>query len=232
MNQSQASSTGVSADRLALAYGEIFPGEFNLDNLLQIKDAMSNWLERFREAPEKAIATTNWQGKVTQSLFHALGLDLPKSKKAMLEILENPPKAVRIVEYALDYVHYVRVAVRSVSDRDAIALAEEAFDNATIWDDTPDMPLLYDDFEETEDNTLVFKVVEVVGDREDLPPKDGSAMAHRRKESAMKACSLLIQAFEEAKKSGKDNISLDDLSVAFDAAASASAVDQVATWGK
>lgn len=219
MNQTQeAPALGVSAGRLALAYGELFPGEFELKNLPQIVDTMSNWLDRFREEPEKAVATTNWAGKVTQALFHALGLEQPKTKKAMLEMLTNPPKAVRIVEYELDYIHRIQVAVPSVSDQDAIARAEEAFDNATIWDDRPDMPLLYDDYEESEHNMLEFHVVDTVASMKDLPPKDASAKVHHQRESARMACSLLLLACEEAKKAGKDSISLDDLAAACDAA--------------
>lgn len=227
MNQTQeASALGVSAGRLALAYGELFPGEFELKNLPQIVDTMSNWLDRFREEPEKAVATTNWAGKVTQALFHALGLDQPKTKKAMLEIMKNPPMAVRIVEYELDYIHRVQVAVPSVSDQDAVARAEEAFDNATIWDDTPGMPLLYDDYEESEHNTLEFHVVDTVASMKNLPPKDASAKVHHQRESARMACSLLLLACEEAKKSGKQSISLDDLAAACEAASSADAGTQ------
>jgi len=222
MNQPQnAHALGVSASRLALAYGELFPGEFELKDLPQIEDTIGNWLDRFRQEPEKAIATTNWAGKVTQALFYALGLEQPKTKKAMLEMLKNPPKAVRIVEYQLDYIHRVQVAVASVSDQDAIAQAETAFDNATIWDDTKEMPLLFDDFEETDDNTLTFKVVDVLGSMEELPPKDSSALANRQKEAAMQACSLLLQACEQAKQSGKNSLSLEALTAACDAALSA-----------
>lgn len=133
------------------------------------------------------------------------------------------PMAVRIVEYELGYTHRVQVAVPSVSDEDAIAIAEEAFDNATIWDDTPGMPLLYDDFEEVEDNTLDFKVVNTVPSLMDLPPKDASAKAQRQSKYARMACSLLLQACEKAKESGKDSISLGDLAAACDAASSANA---------
>lgn len=227
MNQTlKTPALGVTAGRLALAYGELNPGEFELKNLPEIEEAMGNWLEKLSQQPEKAIATTNWAGKVTQALFYALGIDSPKTKKSMLELLENPPKAVRIVEYELDYVHRVQVAVPSVSDEDAIARAEEAFENGTIWDDTQGMPVLFDDFEESDSNTLAFKVIDTVPGMGDLPPKDASVLAHIKQVSAQYACSLLLQACETAKKSGKDYVSLDALTAACEAAASANTGDQ------
>lgn len=224
MNQAQETPLGVSAGRLALAYKELFPNEFDLENLPEVEHAFTNWLERFNKTPEKAIATKNWAGKVTQALFHALGVTQPKTKRDMLAALKNPQMAVRIVEYTLDYVHRVQVAVPSCSDADAIAKAEEAFDNATIWDDVPSMPLLYDDYEETQDNTLVFKVVDVVKGMEYLPPQDPSARAYHQNMAAKDACSLLLQAYKAAKKSGKDSISLHELAAACEAAASVNSV--------
>lgn len=219
MNQSQVTiASGVSAARLAIAYGELFPREFDQRDLPQLEHTMGNWLERFQENPAKTIATANWAGKVTQALFRALGLKQPKTKAAMLELLRDPPKAVRLVEYTLDYVHRVQVAVPSVSDMDAVAIAEQAFNDATIWDDTPEMPLLYDDFEESQDNTLRFEVVDVVGCMDDLPPRDGSVAALRQRASARLACRLLLQLCDEAKQSGKLSIGLDDLAAACDAA--------------
>lgn len=217
---------GVSASRLALAYHELFPGEFELRNLPEVQGTMQNWLDRFHQEPEKAIATTNWAGKVTQALFYALGLDTPKTKKAMLELLSNPPQAVRIVEYELDYKHRVQVAVPSVSYEDAVAQAEEAFDQGTIWDNTQAMPVLFDDFEESEGNTLVFRVVDTVAGMQDLPPKDASVKVIEQQNAARQACSLLLQAVETAKQSGKNAISFANLSAAIDAATAANPGDQ------
>lgn len=228
MNQTQETPPlGVSPSRLALAYGELFPGEFTPKDLPQLVNTMSNWLERYHAAPEQAIATKNWAGKVTQALFFALGLQQPRTKKDMLAVLTRATRQVRVVEYELAYTHRVQVGVPSISDQDAIAIAEEAFDNATIWDDKPDMPLLFDDFEETEGNTLSFNVISTVARLEDLPPKDASVIAAREKEAARKACSLLLQACEEAKKSGRDSISLADLAAACEAAGSAGAAKHV-----
>lgn len=218
MNQAQKTPIGVSSSRLALAYKELFPGEFDLKNLPEIEQTMQNWLDRYYSEPDKAIATQNWTGKVTQALFHALGIKQPKTKADMLDILKNPPRAVRIVEYELDYVHRVQVGVSSVSDEDAIAQAGEAFDTATIWDDNPDMPLLYDDFEEIDGRGMAFNVIGSVPEMKYLPEPDPSALQQHKDEAARSACSMLITAFQKAKQSGKKSVSLTDLEAACEAA--------------
>lgn len=67
------------------------------------------------------------------------------------------------VTYELAYTHRVVVGVTAGNAEDAIAIAEEAFDAATIWDNAADMPLLFDDFEEDEAKSLVFSAEEVGG---------------------------------------------------------------------
>ena len=65
-----------------------------------------------------------------------------------------------LVEYSLTYEHVVRVGVTARSPESAIKKAQAAFDAATICDDTTAMPLMYDDYEES-DNTLSFTVTPV-----------------------------------------------------------------------
>ncbi len=182
MKQSQETPVGVSSSRLTLAYKELFPGEFDLKNLPEIEQTMQNWLDRYYSEPDKAIATQNWAGKVTQALFHALGIEQPKTKE------------------------------------DAIAQAGEAFDTATIWDDNPDMPLLYDDFEEIDGRGMAFNVIGSVPEMKDLPEPDPSALQQHKDEAARTACSMLITAFQKAKQSGKKSVSLTDLEAACEAA--------------
>ncbi len=76
----------VSAWQLVEAYVELYPGELigRDDDITRI---FNNWLYRYNKTPEKAIATTNWNGKVTKALFHALKIKQPKTKKAMMEAL-------------------------------------------------------------------------------------------------------------------------------------------------
>lgn len=105
---------------------------------------------------------------------------------------------LHIVEYELAYRHRVQVGIPSTSDEEAIAKAEAAFNDATLWDDTEDMPLLYDDYEEV-DGPLDFKVVATV---EAWPAPDHSVLKLRRDAAAEKACRLLMSA-ETLRRSGK-----------------------------
>ena len=66
-----------------------------------------------------------------------------------------------VVSYEIDYVHSVSVDITTESPRAAQQIAEQAFNDATILDDTAAMPLLSDDFHELEDESLVWKCVAV-----------------------------------------------------------------------
>lgn len=82
-----------------------------------------------------------------------------------------------VVEYSLYYQHIVRVGLRAGSLQAAEDKAQRAFDNGTLWDDTRAMPLLYDAFEERDDNVLEFTAEQVL----DLPARDSSVESiHQR----------------------------------------------------
>lgn len=98
---------------------------------------------------------------------------------------------LRIVEYTIDYAHRVQVGIPSDSDKEALAKAQAAFDAGTIWDDTPAMPLLFDDYEEKEGETLDFQVVATV---DAWPVPDASVLQQRRAANALEACRLLVVA--------------------------------------
>ncbi|PQV44120.1 hypothetical protein [Paraburkholderia sp. BL21I4N1] len=66
-----------------------------------------------------------------------------------------------MVGYTLDYAHRVVVGVRAASAEAACAIVRTAFDAGTLWDDTPDMPLLYDDYEELDGQVLDFDATAV-----------------------------------------------------------------------
>lgn len=100
-------------------------------------------------------------------------------------------KQRRIVEYRIDYTHRVQVGVPSESDQEALDTAQAAFDAGSIWDDTPEMPLLYDDYEEVEDETLTFRVVDKV---EAWPETAVCVLNARRDAAAKEACRLLMLA--------------------------------------
>jgi hypothetical protein len=99
-----------------------------------------------------------------------------------------------LVEYELPYVHTVQVGIEAESDADAIAQAREAFLQASIWDNTPDMPLLYDQYEEAAPikHELEFKVVDEV---DAWPEPDFSVTSYIETQVAKVACRLLIAAF-------------------------------------
>lgn len=107
-------------------------------------------------------------------------------------------KPLRIVEYRIDYTHRVQVGVPSESDQEALDTAQAAFDAGAIWDDTPEMPLLYDDYDEVEDETLTFRVVDTV---EVWPDPAVCVLNARRDAAAREACRLLMLA--EALRAGK-----------------------------
>ena len=76
---------------LVKAYEELNP----LECLTVTEDTLrifGNWLSRYNADPSGALATANWGGKVTRALFRALGLKCPRTKGAMLEILEGRGK--------------------------------------------------------------------------------------------------------------------------------------------
>lgn len=66
-----------------------------------------------------------------------------------------------MVGYSLDYAHRVVVGFRAASADAACAIAQAAFDAGTLWDDTPDIPLLYDDYEELDAQVVRFDATEV-----------------------------------------------------------------------
>ncbi|TCJ15207.1 hypothetical protein EZJ19_07820 [Parasulfuritortus cantonensis] len=99
-------------------------------------------------------------------------------------------RQLRIVEYTLPYRHRVQVGIPSTDDEEATGIAQAAFEAGTIWDDTQEMPLLYDDFEE-EDSGLEFVVVATV---EIWPAPDASVLQKRREASAVAACRSLVAA--------------------------------------
>ena len=100
----------------------------------------------------------------------------------------------RIVEYTIDYVHRVQVGILSDSDEDALYQAQAAFDAGTIWDNTPEMPLLFDDFEEKEGKTLEFQVVATVME---WPVPDASVIQKHREAIALEICHLLAIAHHQ-----------------------------------
>ena len=53
-----------------------------------------------------------------------------------------------VVSYVIDYIHQVSVGIEAQDQAEAQQIAEQAFNEALIWDDTETMPLLSDDYHE------------------------------------------------------------------------------------
>lgn len=92
------------------------------------------------------------------------------------------------VTYTIDYKHRVVVGVTASDTPSAEEIAVSAFNEGTIWDDTPEMPLLFDDYEEIEAETLSFSSEEVSG----FPEPDSSVIDIKKKEFTFLACQLLL----------------------------------------
>ena len=103
-----------------------------------------------------------------------------------------------VVSYSLPYTHTVSVGVTAPDEAGACAAASAAFDEGTIWDDTPEMPLLYDDYEEVDGAALVFDAVSAQGSFQ----RDASVAFLQRRERAIKACKALVAAYAEGMASG------------------------------
>ncbi|MBU0501428.1 MAG: hypothetical protein KJ558_10055 [Gammaproteobacteria bacterium] len=94
-----------------------------------------------------------------------------------------------VVEYTLPYTHRVQVGVYATSAGEAEAKAEAAFNECTLWDNTTEMPLLYDDFDEEGDagEPMVFSVIA----KGAFPEAEASVKAVERNERARLALTAL-----------------------------------------
>jgi len=105
------------------------------------------------------------------------------------------------VSYTIDYQHRVVVGVAAPELSTAIQLARNAFDEGVIWDDMPDMPLLLDDYEENEGETLEFYAEEI----QSFPEPDSSVKQLKASQFAFYCAQALLSgdmdsALEFAKK--------------------------------
>lgn len=98
----------------------------------------------------------------------------------------GPELPAFMVSYGLDHSHRVVVGVRAPDAGAACAIAQAAFDAGTLWDDTPDIPLLYDDYEEIDGQTLQFDATPIAR----LPPPHVSVRAARLQGAAYRLLAL------------------------------------------
>ena len=103
-----------------------------------------------------------------------------------------------IVSYQLDYVHSVSVGIEAHNPAEAQQIAEQAFNEAVIWDDTEAMPLLSDDYHESGDERMVWECEWV----EQFPEPDHSVQRLKQEQAAFRVCRGLIEAYQRGEASG------------------------------
>ena len=123
-----------------------------------------------------------------------------------------------IVSYTLPYVHQVMVGIEAASEEAALNKAQAFFDEGSIWDDTPQLPLLLDDFEEQGDSgdALEFTIEQTLVEGEAYPAPDTSVVAIRRGNAARSAAELLVAAYRRGEATG--SVAWEDLDLAYETA--------------
>lgn len=107
-----------------------------------------------------------------------------------------------IVSYTLPYRHDVSVGITAASAHEAVKIAEAAYWDATLWNDTDEMPLVYDDYEEADEacsgGPLEFHAEEWDGEF----VREACVLQLRREQAAMAACKALVTAYAKGADGG------------------------------
>lgn len=111
-----------------------------------------------------------------------------------------------IVEYSLPYAHVVQVGITAQSHEEAIQKAEDLFNEGSIWDDTPDVPLLIDQYEEI-GNAGVPLQFEVVEEVDAWPSKGWEVTRSELHRIAVDLCRNLAEADPEKLAESPDVLS-------------------------
>jgi len=102
-----------------------------------------------------------------------------------------------VVEFSLPYRHVVQVGV-SAGDADAAReKVRELLDCGEACDNTAEIPLLKDEFEEDGDSgeVLEFEVLQTLADDQIFPPKDASVLVIEQDALALRACEMMVDAY-------------------------------------
>jgi hypothetical protein len=114
-----------------------------------------------------------------------------------------------VVQYELPYTHRVQVGIEAETPEQAIAKAQALFDAGDIWDDTPDVPLLLDDYEEDGDAgvPLEFTIEQELIDGEPWPERDASVLQLAGDQLAKRFLNAYIDlVLDRTKVSAFDNL--------------------------
>ena len=103
-----------------------------------------------------------------------------------------------VVSYEIDYIHRVSVGIEAQDQAEAQQIAEQAFNEALIWDDTETLPLLSDDYHESGDERMVWECEPV----EHYPEPDHSVKQLKQEQAAFRVCRGLIEAYQQGETSG------------------------------
>jgi len=122
-----------------------------------------------------------------------------------------------VVQYTLPYVHRVMVGIDAGSSEEAIRKAESLFDAGDIWQDSAELPLLLDDFDEVGDSPLHFTVEQELANEDPWPEPDASVITLRQRDAAFLASRLLVEAYCRGEARG-GSVDWEDLDQAYQAA--------------
>lgn len=101
-----------------------------------------------------------------------------------------------LVSYEILHRHSVTVGITATDKEAALEKAYELFDAGTIWDDTEQMPLLHDDFEELDGQALTFEA-KALEPGADWPKQHVSVQVLKKRESAAQLASGFIGFYRE-----------------------------------
>jgi len=133
-----------------------------------------------------------------------------------------------VVQYTLPYAHRVMVGIDAGSSEEAIRKAESLFDAGDIWQDSAELPLLLDDFDEVGDSPLHFTVEQELAIEDPWPEPDASVITLRQRDAAFLASRLLVEAYCRGEARG-GSVDWEDLDQAYQAALLASETQEKST---
>jgi hypothetical protein len=102
-----------------------------------------------------------------------------------------------VVSYGIDYIHRVSVGIEAQDQAEAQQIAEQAFNEALIWDDTETMPLLSDEYHESGDESMAWECEQV----EQYPEPDHSVRQLNKEQAAFRVCRGLIEVYQRGEVS-------------------------------